>query len=209
MADIEQAPWTIQELVERAEQALQTDYVGQWNRRVRDLPSLRTIRLYTTLGLLDRPVLRGRTGYYGPRHLMQLVAIKRLQSEGLTLSEVQTRLLGLTDETLADIAKVPPQLLREEASESLSPNSSSRRQTAFWKQAPLIKETPSQVETASLPVRHWQSVELAEGVHLLIETQEPLSAEVVQELQHSAQPLLRTLRRSRITRMRPNQEVKR
>jgi len=200
MATHQETLWRIEQLVERAVQALQQgDYAGPLNARVRELPSLRSIRLYTTLGLLDRPILKGRTGYYGQRHLIQLVAIKRLQAEGLSLSEIQQRLLGLPDETLAEIAKVPPHLLRPEVSHPTTANGHSRRQTAFWKTMPTVSEALSEAEATPIPVRHWQSLELAEGVHLLIETKEPLSAESVQELLHSALPLLRTLRRLSVT----------
>ena len=39
-----------------------------------------------------RPALRGRTALYGPRHLAQVVTIKRWQSEGRTLAEIQRQL---------------------------------------------------------------------------------------------------------------------
>ena len=58
------------------------------------------IRWYATTGLVDRPVMRGRVAHYGERHLLQLVAVKRLQAQGLTLAEIQQRLAGATDATL-------------------------------------------------------------------------------------------------------------
>jgi DNA-binding transcriptional MerR regulator len=45
----------------------------------------RTIRSLQTLGLLDHPVLRGRTGMYGAHHCQRLQAILHLQSEGFSL----------------------------------------------------------------------------------------------------------------------------
>ena len=71
--------WTLDELAERVETALAVDYHGQPSGRVRAVPDRRAIRWYTTIGLIDRPVAhRGRTALYGPRHLLQLVAVKRL-----------------------------------------------------------------------------------------------------------------------------------
>ena len=73
--------WTIDELGAVVALALSVDYAGQANGRVREVPDRRTIRYYTTLGLIDRPArMRGRTALYGRRHLLQLVAIKRLQA---------------------------------------------------------------------------------------------------------------------------------
>jgi DNA-binding transcriptional MerR regulator len=72
------------------------------------VPDQRTIRWYSTIGLLDRPTaMRGRTALYDRRHLLQLVAIKRLQADGHTLADVQQRLVGATESTLTDIARLP------------------------------------------------------------------------------------------------------
>src|SRR5437763_16140887 len=100
--------WTLDELTAQSALALAADYPGQASGRVREVPDARTVRYYTTLGLLDRPAaMRGRTALYGRRHLLQLVAIKRLQARGLSLAEVQARLVGRTDRALEDLAQVP------------------------------------------------------------------------------------------------------
>jgi hypothetical protein len=63
------------------------------NGRVRDVPNERLIRWYATVGLVDPPLSRrGRVARYGPRHLLQLVAIKRRQAEGRSLAEIQAEL---------------------------------------------------------------------------------------------------------------------
>src|ERR1700730_1715816 len=100
--------WTIDELSTQVALALSVDYAGQGNGQVRPVPDLRTIRYYTTLGLLDRPAaMRGRTALYGRKHLLQLVAIKRLQARGLSLAEIQERLLGMPETHLQRLAQVP------------------------------------------------------------------------------------------------------
>src|SRR3954464_9576915 len=99
--------WTIDELGSQVALALSDNYQGQRNGSVREVPDLRTIRYYTTLGLIDRPAeMRGRTALYGRRHLLQLVAIKRLQSRGLSLAGVQRELLGRTDGDLEKIGGI-------------------------------------------------------------------------------------------------------
>jgi hypothetical protein len=78
------------------------------NGRVRDVPNERLIRWYGTVGLVDPPLSRrGRVARYGRRHLLQLVAVKRRQAEGKSLSQIQEELAGATDETLAAVAQVP------------------------------------------------------------------------------------------------------
>src|SRR5919107_2355616 len=104
--------WTLDELVDRVRLALAAEYPGAPNNRVRDLPDRRAIRWYTTTGLVDRPLgMRGRVALYGPRHLLQLVALKRRQAEGRTLAEIQAELAGATDESLVGVARVPDALL--------------------------------------------------------------------------------------------------
>src|ERR671928_1747267 len=96
------------ELVERVREALAEEYPGAPNGRVRDLPDRRAIRWYTTTGLVDRPLgMRGRTALYGRRHLLQLVAIKRRQAAGRSLSQIQQELLGLSNSALGQLAQLP------------------------------------------------------------------------------------------------------
>src|SRR3954470_15579682 len=100
--------WTLDELGAQVALALSVSYEGPPNGRVRDVPDRRTIRYYTTLGLIDRPAaMRGRTALYGRRHLWQLVAIKRLQARGLSLAEIQGSLFGLSDAALSRLAGRP------------------------------------------------------------------------------------------------------
>jgi DNA-binding transcriptional MerR regulator len=101
--------YTLEQLSERVADLLAEDYGGQKSGRVRELPNGRTIRWYTTIGLVDRPLAtRGRVALYGTRHVLQLAAIKKLQADGLTLAEVQERLLGASNVELALLAKVDP-----------------------------------------------------------------------------------------------------
>src|SRR5256714_14029154 len=68
--------------------------------RVSAAPDARTVRYYTTLGLLDRPRIEGRQARYAERHLLQLLAIKALQALDLPLAEIQQRLYGRSDAEL-------------------------------------------------------------------------------------------------------------
>lgn len=100
------ALWTLPELV--AEVAARIAALpAPKNGQVRAVPDERTVRYYVTLGLLDRPsAMRGRTALYGPRHVAQVVAIKRLQTMGRSLSEIQALWPTLDDPTLARMSGV-------------------------------------------------------------------------------------------------------
>ncbi len=98
---------TLGELASEAQQLLQRHGLlgAQPDARVSAAPDARTVRYYTTLGLLDRPGYEGREARYGRRHLVQLVAIKALQAQGLSLSEVQQRLYGRSEQDLLSLAE--------------------------------------------------------------------------------------------------------
>lgn len=93
---------TLDELRVEVEQALNTYRLlgAQQDHRVSQAPDIRTIRYYTSLGLIDRPVIEGRQARYGKRHVLQVLAIKSLQARHLPLSEIQSRIYGRTDQEL-------------------------------------------------------------------------------------------------------------
>jgi len=151
--------WTLDELVKRVREALEAEYPGVPNGRVRDVPDRRVIRWYSTIGLVDKPLgMRGRTALYGPHHLQQLVAIKRRQAEGYSLAEIQAEFTGISPSALTDIAHVPPQLLIEIDTEG--PDNQFHR-PRFWADRPTEASLPppelpqmsTAVVTASDPVR--------------------------------------------------------
>ena len=99
--------WTIGELAEHAARLLRDGAPPPANGRVRDVPGERLIRWYTTIGLVDPPLTRrGRIARYGRRHLLQLVAVKRLQAAGRSIAEIQAALAGATDRMLETAARV-------------------------------------------------------------------------------------------------------
>jgi hypothetical protein len=82
--------------------------------------------------------MRGRVALYGPRHLLQLVALKRRQAAGRTLAEIQAELAGAPDETLASIAAVPGDLLTAADTGEVGP-----ARPRFWA-APVVAAAPTE-----------------------------------------------------------------
>jgi DNA-binding transcriptional MerR regulator len=197
--------WTLAELSAEVAQALADD-AGQANGRVREVPDMRTIRYYTTLGLIDRPAqMRGRTALYGERHLLQLVAIKRLQAKGLALAEIQARLTGQTDAVLRRLAQAAsPRPQAERPQTERSPDD--RRSAAFWGAAPAPvpegETTAEQTEEAQKKSGNvlfpLLGVPLDDGVTLLVEAERPLDELDVEALRAAAAPLLKILRTRRL-----------
>lgn len=50
--------------------------------------TVRNIRAHQTRGLLPAPVVRARTGFYGPEHAARLELIKEMQAAGFNLSAI-------------------------------------------------------------------------------------------------------------------------
>jgi DNA-binding transcriptional MerR regulator len=51
--------------------------------------TVRNIRAHQTRGLLPAPVVRARTGYYGPEHVARLELIREMQGAGFNLSAIR------------------------------------------------------------------------------------------------------------------------
>lgn len=147
---------TLPEVVGSIPALLSRDYDGVRNGRVRDLPDVRTIRWYQSLGVLDRPTeFRGRAALYGRRHLLQIAVIKKLQASGLSLEEIQGGLPGRTDAELAralgmKLDEVDAVIAARVADRTAAAASGleaalqpSRRDSAFWKTRPAAASAPA------------------------------------------------------------------
>jgi DNA-binding transcriptional MerR regulator len=177
--------WTLDELAERVDAALAVGYAGQPSGRVREVPDRRAIRWYTTIGLVDRPLAhRGRTALYGPRHLLQLVAIKRLQAKGLPLVAIQQELAGATDGQLARVAHLPEAAPVPAGAAARRMAVSPVGRAGFWREPPAA--APDGV--ASL-----RGVRLGAGATLLLEAGRELDATDLRAIQDAAGPLLAAL----------------
>jgi hypothetical protein len=221
--------WTIDELGAQVALALSVDYDGPPNSRVREVPDRRTIRYYTTLGLIDRPAqMRGRTALYGRRHLLQLVAIKRLQARGQSLAEIQQQLVGLPAAGLRRVARLPeldanPAL--GNPSEVPPDEPSGQRSGPFWAAMPtpvpdqepgLAAETESDPATAvfsapadrgadeaTTPARlPLVGIPLDDEVTLLLAASRAVHEDDIPAMRVAAAPLLKLLHKRRLLRPR-------
>src|SRR5437016_2096843 len=61
--------------------------------------SARNIRAHQSRGLLARPTLRGRTGYYNDDHVVKIELIQRLQRDGFSLALIKRLLRSARDST--------------------------------------------------------------------------------------------------------------
>ncbi len=172
--------WTIEQLPEQVAALLAEDYDGQPSGRVRELPNGRAIRWYTTIGLVDRPAAsRGRTALYGRRHLLQIVAVKKLQAAGHSLAEIQSLMLGAADSKLAELAGV---------------GGSPARGNGFWRDRPVA--APAVPAPPADTVRVVPSLRLTGSVTVLLGAADRLPDDgELAEIAVAAAPLLDLLAR--------------
>ena len=210
---------TIDQLAEAAASALAARGVWPRNGQVASQPDRRMLRYYAGLGLLDRPVeVRGRTAVYGHRHLLQVVAVKRLQSGGWSLADIQRRLAGADDADLAALADAgwtdeaagtppsparPPGPLPARTGAVKAP--APTEQAGFWRTAPAPPGAPARpapptgADTAAADAHAARSahglrprgaVELGHGVTLVLPNARPIHDRDLAALAAAAAPLL-------------------
>jgi len=125
--------------------------------RVTDLPTERTLRYYIAQGLVDRPTGRkGTSSLYGYRHLLQVLAVKYLQSQYLPLKKIQGLLRGRSNREL----------------ERLLPDSKSHRasmdtvldggDSSKAPEAPVRRRAPS----PGMSGERWRRVKVRSGLEL-------------------------------------------
>ena len=131
----------------------------------------RTIRLYATEGLIDRPSRVGRHAIYGERQLRQLLLIRSLAQRGLSLAAIAPLAAASDDDIntqLADLLPDAPDALAApitapliEENKAIAylqelPSTASRGRSRSRRRMSWIQPTSSQ----------WQRLEIAPGVEL-------------------------------------------
>ncbi|SPE59657.1 hypothetical protein SBV1_340024 [Verrucomicrobia bacterium] len=111
-------------LARRVNQWCEQHQVWPANGQAGERITVRNIRYYRALGLLDA-ALSGGEGF-GEKHRLQLVAIRLLQAQGLPLSRIQELLFGRSFEELkrierqglAELGRAPAAVFRPASAET-------------------------------------------------------------------------------------------
>jgi DNA-binding transcriptional MerR regulator len=93
--------FSIQTLSEQVNEWCEEHGVSPVSGQAGDNVSERSIRYYRTLGLLDAP----EGGSYGEKHLLQIIAIRLLQAQGLPLRRIRELLYGRSLEELREVRR--------------------------------------------------------------------------------------------------------
>jgi DNA-binding transcriptional MerR regulator len=171
---------TIDELEDLVARAMtQTGCEEQPSRRVRAVPNERAIRYYSMLGLLDPPTKHGRKAYYGPRHLLQLIAIKRFQAKSVPLKKIQEDLVNATNEALLEHSELQEGFW-EQLRGTSEVNGRDRHQKApeprFWEELPALPPIPIAREAPTL------CYPIAPGIKVFVDLSVNDASEIMERL---------------------------
>jgi DNA-binding transcriptional MerR regulator len=111
--------------------------------------TVRNIRAHQSRGLLPPPVVRGRTGYYGPEHAARLQLISEMQADGFNLQSIKRLLeasdgaveqfLGFRRALMAPFEQEEPEFIEQEELESRWGGRVERRLVARAEKLGLIR----------------------------------------------------------------------
>ncbi len=173
---LEEPNWSLEELVQVANELLpQFLPEEKAHTRVREEVTPRLVRHYTSQGLLDDPLKEGREARYLYRHLLQVLLIRRLLSEGYGASAINTLATSKTNEELEALLQGGVQLTVTPANPALAfLQQVQQRQIALAKSSlhvPPAAATPASSPPGSpspSPSSQWTRVEVLQGLELHI-----------------------------------------
>jgi DNA-binding transcriptional MerR regulator len=96
--------FSAEQLAQRVNEWCQRHSVVPASGQAGETMTVRNIRYYRALGLLDPPSMGGGLGFT-EKHQLQLVAIRLLQAQGLPLNRIQELMFGRTVEELKQIER--------------------------------------------------------------------------------------------------------
>ena len=86
----QQQEFDLAQLVQAAGALIERIAPETFDGRVAERPDARTVRYYQTIEAVQKPLrYKGRRAVYGYIHLLQLVGVKWLQAQGLSLEQIQ------------------------------------------------------------------------------------------------------------------------
>jgi DNA-binding transcriptional MerR regulator len=187
--------WSLEELVQVANQLLPQFLPDEKaHTRVREEVTPRLVRHYTSQGLLDEPFKEGREARYRSRHLLQLLLVRRLLTEGYGASVIDTLARSKSNLELEALLQGGVQLTVAPANPALA--FLQQVQTRQADKSEAIVRSSSPVSPAypplSPPATQWTRLEILPGLELHVRNDFILPA-TSQEQQNLLQHILQTL----------------
>lgn len=193
--------WSLEELVQVANELLPQFLPGEKaHTRVREDVTPRLIRHYTGQGMLDEPLKEGREARYTYRHLLQVLLVRRLLTEGYGASVIDTLARSKDNSELEALLQGGMQLTVTPANPALAflQHVQQRRATPARPLAssPLppapSAPPPSQPSSAPPPASQWVRQEVLPGLEVHVRSDFVLPS-TTQEQQNLLQRMLQIL----------------
>lgn len=184
--------WSLEELVQVANELLPQFLPDEKaHTRVREDVTPRLVRHYTSQGLLDEPLKEGREARYTYRHLLQVLLVRRLLTEGYGASVINNLARSKTNSDLEALLQGGVQLTVAPANPALAfLQQVQQRQPEV---ARSISKSPlSPAPAQSAPSTQWIRQEILPGLELHVRNDFVLPSSS-QEQQNLLQRILQTL----------------
>lgn len=183
-----ESSFTLSQLVAILREQLPQVAPSQTKYRVTEIPSERTIRFYTANKLVDKPFSReGTSARYGYRHILQIMAIKYLQSQYLPLVKIRSLVENISNRDLELlIPEISPATAahRGIAREDRQVVDNSFIPQAFPFHSPQSIRTRDAVDSIEgdfVPDNTWRRVEVGPGIELHVQVA-ALSEQAIEQL---------------------------
>jgi len=164
------------EFAQAGEQILAEMDFEQERGTVTNLPDERTIRYYIAEGLIQAPgEKQGTASVFGYQHLLQLIAIKKLQAEHLPIRKIRELVNGKTERELESLLGIGASSAKRGGSEAKQYLESLLTQSKRFDgpsspPPPMFAAgaAPSQAQADDTMAASWQRVEIEPGLELHI-----------------------------------------
>lgn len=195
----------VAELAAAAARLIDRFVPAQERGSVTEVPDERTVRYYLSEGLLSPSTEKqGTASLFGYQHLLQLLAIKRLQAEGLPIRKIRELIAGRSERELERMLGVegPPRERGVKPSnaaltflESLLPGSARHNETPTGSLS-LMSPPPSHPAAPSPPAvkQSWLRVKIEPGLELHLREDYRVSPDL-RERQRLARLILKEIER--------------
>lgn len=178
--------WDIETFVRIANELLPQYLAGEpVNDRSEREVNPRLVRFYTTKEVLDRPEKEGREARYLYRHLLQLLLIRRLLSEGYSIPSMSPIMGNKSDAELESLLQGGVQVKAETRNPAIAflsqvkarqenkvsfPKTKAQDLQTFSAPQQIQSEglAPTEGQTDRVTVSHWRRVEILPGLELNI-----------------------------------------
>jgi DNA-binding transcriptional MerR regulator len=138
------------------------------NTRIREEVTPRLVRHYTTLEMVDEPLKEGRYAIYNYRHLLQILVVRRLLSEGFGASAIAQLARKKTNIELENLLSGGVELSFTTANPALAYLQKLEQERYSTPSSPKIaKPTPPLIPN-QINAKQWMRLEILPGLELHI-----------------------------------------